>query len=70
MRKKSFHTESSAAEPLRRRDLRWERLDNTAHLFPVIAGERMSGVYRICATLTEPITVAVEAWPDLRIMVR
>ena len=55
MRKKSFHTESSAAEPLRRRDLRWERLDNTAHLFPVIAGERMSGVYRICATLTEPI---------------
>lgn len=36
-----------------RRDLRWERLDNTAHLFPVIAGESMSNVYRISVTLTE-----------------
>lgn len=35
------------------RDLRWERLDNTAHLFPVIAGESMSNVYRISVTLTE-----------------
>lgn len=35
------------------RDLRWERLDNTAHLFPVIAGESMSNVYRISVTLRE-----------------
>lgn len=37
------------------RDIRWDRLDNTAHLFPVIAGESMSNVYRISVTLTELI---------------
>lgn len=35
------------------KEIRWDRLDNTAHLFPVIAGESMSNVYRICVTLTE-----------------
>ena len=35
------------------RESRWDRLDNTAHLFPVIAGESMSNVYRISVTLTE-----------------
>lgn len=35
------------------REIRWDRLDNTAHLFPVIAGESMSNVYRISVTLTE-----------------
>ena len=35
------------------RQIRWDRLDNTAHLFPVIAGENMSNVYRISVTLTE-----------------
>lgn len=35
------------------RDIRWDHLDNTAHLFPVIAGESMSNVYRISVTLTE-----------------
>ena len=35
------------------REIRWDRLDNTAHLFPVIAGENMSNVYRISVTLTE-----------------
>ncbi len=35
------------------KDIRWERLDNTAHLFPAIAGENMSNVYRICVTLSE-----------------
>ena len=34
---------------------RWEKLDNTAHLFPVIAGESMTNVYRISVTLTEEI---------------
>ena len=37
------------------KDIRWERLDNTAHLFPAIAGENMSNVYRICVTLKERI---------------
>lgn len=36
-------------------EIRWDRLDNTAHLFPVIAGESMSNVYRISVTLTELI---------------
>ena len=37
------------------KDIRWDKLDNTAHLFPVIAGEQMSNVYRISVTLTEMI---------------
>ena len=37
------------------REIRWDKLDNTAHLFPVIAGESMSNVYRISVTLTEQI---------------
>lgn len=36
-------------------ELRWDKLDNTAHLFPVIAGESMSNVYRISVTLNEKI---------------
>ncbi len=35
--------------------IRWDRLDNTAHLFPVIAGEDMSNVYRIFVSLNEEI---------------
>lgn len=35
--------------------MRWERLDNTANLFPVIAGESMTNVYRMSITLTENI---------------
>ena len=37
------------------KDIRWDKLDNTAHLFPVIAGEQMSNVYRISVTLSELI---------------
>ena len=37
------------------REIRWERLDNTAHLFPVIAGESMTNTYRISVTLGELI---------------
>ena len=36
-------------------EIRWDKLDNTANLFPVIAGENMSNVYRISVTLTELI---------------
>lgn len=38
-----------------RKDIRWDKLDNTAHLFPVIAGEQMSNVYRISVTLSDLI---------------
>lgn len=37
------------------RQLRWDKLDNTAHLFPSIAGENLTNVYRISVTLTEEI---------------
>jgi NRPS condensation-like uncharacterized protein len=40
---------------LRREQLAWDKLDNTANLFPVIATEEMSNVYRISVTLTEEI---------------
>ena len=45
------------AEDNKRRhtDIKWDRLDNTAHLFPVIAGESMSNVYRIAVTLKEEV---------------
>ena len=39
----------------RNREPKWDRLDNTAHLFPVIAGEDMTNVYRISVTLKEPV---------------
>lgn len=59
MRKKSFDTSEQSTdcknqkEKRKQSDLRWEKLDNTAHLFPVIAGERTTNVYRISVTLTE-----------------
>lgn len=36
-------------------EIRWGKLDNTAHLFPVIAGEGMSNVYRVSVVLKEEI---------------
>ena len=33
----------------------WRRLDNTAKIFPVIASEAMSQVFRVSVTLKEPI---------------
>ena len=36
-------------------NVKWDKLDNTAHLFPVIANESMSSVYRISLTLSEEI---------------
>lgn len=35
--------------------IKWDKLDNTANLFPVIVSESVSNVYRISATLTEDI---------------
>ncbi len=37
------------------RVIRWDRLDNTANLFPAIAGENATNVYRISVTLFEKI---------------
>lgn len=36
-------------------EVKWDKLDNTANLFPVIAGEGMSNVYRLSVTLGEKI---------------
>ena len=41
------------------RDIRWEKLDNTAHLFPVIASEQMSNVFRVGVTLNELVVPAL-----------
>lgn len=35
--------------------IKWDKLDNTANLFPVIAGENLTNTYRISVTLTEDI---------------
>ena len=35
------------------REIKWGKLDNTAHLFPVIAGEGMTNVYRVAVILKE-----------------
>ena len=37
------------------REVRWDKLDNTAHLFPSIAGENMTNIYRISVVLKEEI---------------
>ncbi|MBR4182599.1 MAG: hypothetical protein IKQ56_02130 [Lachnospiraceae bacterium] len=37
------------------RSVRWDKLDNTAHLFPVIAGDSMTNTYRLSAELKEII---------------
>lgn len=33
----------------------WDKLDNTAHIFPIIAGEKMSNVYRLSVFLKEDV---------------
>ena len=55
--KKTEQKTDKREEQYRRKhvDIKWDKLDNTAHLFPVIAGESMSNVYRIAVTLTEEI---------------
>ena len=57
MRKKQFDLPPTESGRKRKPDggIRWERLDNTAHIFPVIAGERLSSVFRVSVTLEEPI---------------
>jgi hypothetical protein len=40
---------------LKRKYIKWEKLDNTANIFPVIAGENMTNTYRISVVLKESI---------------
>lgn len=42
-------------EQNRKKEIKWDKLDNTANVFPVIAGESMTNVYRISVTLHEEI---------------
>lgn len=47
--------EKDSRRTLRKEQLAWDKLDNTANLFPVIATEDMTNVYRISVTLSEEI---------------
>lgn len=38
-----------------KRNIKWDRLDNTALVFPVVAGENLTNVYRVSATLKEMV---------------
>lgn len=38
---------------------RWRRLDNTGKIFPLIANENLSNVFRVSATLKEDIQPAI-----------
>lgn len=39
--------------------IKWDKLDNTANLFPVIAGESLTNTYRISVTLSEEVDPAI-----------
>lgn len=52
---KKNNDKSEGKRNLRKEQLAWDKLDNTANLFPVIATEDMTNVYRISVTLTEEI---------------
>lgn len=47
--------QQNARRKKRREVAAWEKLDNTANLFPAIATHNMTNVYRICVTLKEHI---------------
>lgn len=51
----SINNEIKTRKKRRRDQIRWDKLDNTANLFPVIAGDDMTNVYRIAVTLNEEI---------------
>lgn len=54
-KKKSEKLNTKKVRRASKRPKRWERLDNTAHLFPIIATDDMSNVYRISVTLAEEV---------------
>ena len=53
--KKTPEKEKQKKEPRRFREARFDKLDNTANLFPVIASSKSSNVFRIAAILTEMV---------------
>lgn len=55
VKKEKKHREKKPKEDIRYKYLRWYKLDNSAHLFPVISGEMMTNTYRISAILTEDV---------------
>lgn len=52
---KQQNTQRKKKGSRRSREPRWDKLDNTAHLFPVIAGDDKTNVYRISVILKEPV---------------
>lgn len=53
--KKQKKVKEPAQKKPPRRTPHWERLDNTANIFPVIAGEEMTNTYRISVVLNEEV---------------
>lgn len=54
-KKEKTQNEKKVKEKKGYRPLRWDKLDNTAIIFPVIAGEGMTNTYRISVELNEEI---------------
>ncbi len=52
---KKSGSDGKKREPRKRGKLSWDKLDNTATLFPVIATQEMSNVYRIAVNLNEEV---------------
>ena len=59
-KKKEIEKEKKTSKKRRRNHtIEWEKLDNTANLFPAIATQNMTNVYRISVTLKEEVQGAV-----------
>ncbi len=54
-KKTKIKKENKETKKVTHRPLRWDKLDNTALIFPVIAGEGATNVYRISVSLNEEI---------------
>ena len=54
-KKKAKRAKKQQIKETSRRQLRWDKLDNTALIFPVIAGEGMTNTYRMSIALNEEI---------------
>lgn len=52
---KKEKTKKASKKSYSKSTLSWDKLDNTANLFPVIVSESVTNVYRISATLTEDV---------------
>ncbi len=53
--KEEVNTEVTKKHTIRKEELAWDKLDNTANLFPVIANQEMTNVYRISVSLTQEV---------------